>query len=46
MRIEACTVEMLDDWVALRLAVKKLLKAGIITTDPIMDHVAAVSCGI
>ena len=33
-------------WVALRLAVNKLLKAGIISTDPIMDHVAAVSCGI
>ena len=32
--------------VALRLAVNKLLKAGIITTDPIMDHVAAVSCGV
>lgn len=33
-------------WVALRLAVNKLLKAGLITSDPIMDHVAAVSCGI
>jgi ribonuclease PH len=33
-------------WVALRLAVNKLLKAGVISTDPIMDHVAAVSCGI
>lgn len=33
-------------WVALRLAVNKLLKAGVITNDPIMDHVAAVSCGI
>ncbi|MBK4217567.1 ribonuclease PH [Paracoccus caeni] len=33
-------------WVALRLAVNKLLKAGAITTDPIIDHVAAVSCGI
>ncbi|WP_207102802.1 ribonuclease PH [Paracoccus shandongensis] len=33
-------------WVALRLAVNKLLKAGTITSDPIMDHVAAVSCGI
>lgn len=33
-------------WVALRLAVNKLLKAGIITSDPILDHVAAVSCGI
>lgn len=33
-------------WVALRLAVNKLLKAGLVTSDPIMDHVAAVSCGI
>ena len=33
-------------WVALRLAVNKLLKAGIISTDPIMANVAAVSCGI
>jgi ribonuclease PH len=33
-------------WVALRLAVNKLLKAGDIKTDPITDHVAAVSCGI
>ncbi|WP_295042842.1 ribonuclease PH [uncultured Paracoccus sp.] len=33
-------------WVALRLAVNKLLKAGAITSDPILDHVAAVSCGL
>lgn len=33
-------------WVALRIAANKLLKAGIITSDPIVDHVAAVSCGI
>lgn len=33
-------------WVALRLAVNKLLKAGTIVSDPILDHVAAVSCGI
>jgi ribonuclease PH len=33
-------------WVALRLAVNKLLKTGMIVSDPIMDHVAAVSCGI
>ncbi|MEM7724000.1 MAG: ribonuclease PH [Pseudomonadota bacterium] len=33
-------------WVALRLAVNKLLKAGDIVTDPITDHIAAVSCGI
>ncbi|HHS94490.1 MAG TPA: ribonuclease PH [Rhodobacterales bacterium] len=33
-------------WVALRLAVNKLLKAGDITSDPLRDPVAAVSCGI
>jgi len=33
-------------WVALRLAVNKLLKAGVITSDPLVDHIAAVSCGI
>ncbi len=33
-------------WVALRLAVNKLMKAGDIVTDPLIDHVAAVSCGI
>ncbi|MBM7067278.1 ribonuclease PH [Actibacterium sp. 188UL27-1] len=33
-------------WVALRLAVGKLMKAGDIISDPLMDHVAAVSCGI
>ena len=33
-------------WVALRLAVNKLMKAGDIITDPLTDNVAAVSCGI
>ena len=33
-------------WVALRLAVNKLLKAGDVKMDPILDNVAAVSCGI
>ena len=33
-------------WVALRLAVNKLMKAGDVISDPITDHVAAVSCGI
>lgn len=33
-------------WVALRLAVNKLMKAGDIRTDPITDNVAAISCGI
>ncbi|RKT32289.1 RNAse PH [Roseovarius halotolerans] len=33
-------------WIALRLAVNKLLKAGDIISDPLVDPVAAVSCGI
>lgn len=33
-------------WVALRLAVNKLLKAGVVNSDPLVDHIAAVSCGI
>lgn len=33
-------------WVALRLAVDKLMKAGDVTSDPLVDNVAAVSCGI
>ncbi|WP_334194131.1 ribonuclease PH [Pararhodobacter sp.] len=33
-------------WVALRLAVDKLMKAGQIVSDPMIGHVAAVSCGI
>jgi ribonuclease PH len=33
-------------WIALRLAVNALIKSGDIKEDPIMEHVAAVSCGI
>jgi len=33
-------------WVALWLAVNKLIKAGDVISDPILDHVAAVSCGL
>ncbi len=33
-------------WVALRLAVNKLLTGSMVTSDPIIDHVAAVSCGV
>jgi len=33
-------------WVALRLAINKLLKSRTISTDPLLGHVAAVSCGI
>ncbi|ASP19739.1 ribonuclease PH [Antarctobacter heliothermus] len=33
-------------WVALRLAVNKLLKAGDIVSDPLISEIAAVSCGL
>ncbi|SEK83987.1 RNAse PH [Roseovarius azorensis] len=33
-------------WVALKLAVQKLMKAGDLISDPLVDPVAAVSCGI
>ncbi len=33
-------------WVALTLAVRQMIRAGTITSNPILDHVAAVSCGI
>ena len=33
-------------WVALKLAVKKLMTAGDIQNNPLLDPVAAVSCGI
>lgn len=33
-------------WVALRLAVNKLMKTGAIVTDPLITPVAAVSCGL
>jgi len=33
-------------WVALRLAVNKLMKIGDVLSDPLVDPVAAISCGI
>ena len=33
-------------WVALKLAVNQLMKAGIVLSDPLVDPVAAISCGI
>lgn len=33
-------------WVALKLAVQKLMETGVLKADPLIDHVAAVSCGI
>jgi len=33
-------------WVALKLAINKMIAAGQLKEDPLVDHVAAVSCGI
>ncbi len=33
-------------WVALKLAVKKLLQEGTLKTDPLISPIAAISCGI
>ena len=40
------TASITGAWVALRLATRYLLDEGVISTDPILDQVAAVSCGI
>jgi ribonuclease PH len=33
-------------WVALQIAMMRLHEKGIVTSDPMLDHVAAISCGI
>ena len=33
-------------WVALRLAINRLLASGDVKSDPMAEHVAAVSCGV
>ena len=40
------TAAITGAWVALRQAVNYLMEEGLITTDPITDQVAAISCGI
>jgi len=40
------TAAITGAWVALRLAVNYLLAEGVLKTDPILDQVAAVSCGV
>ena len=40
------TASVTGAWVALRLATRYLLDEGVITQDPILDQVAAVSCGV
>jgi ribonuclease PH len=40
------TAAITGAWVALRLATRYLMTEGLLTKDPILDHVAAVSCGV
>ena len=40
------TAAITGAWVALRLATRYLLTEGVITQDPILDQVAAISCGV
>jgi ribonuclease PH len=40
------TASITGAWVALRLATRYLLEEGVIAADPILDQVAAVSCGV
>jgi ribonuclease PH len=40
------TASISGGWVALRIAIDKLLTAGLLKEDPIIARVAAVSCGI
>jgi ribonuclease PH len=40
------TAAITGAWVALRLATRYLREEGVITTDPILDQVAAISCGV
>ena len=40
------TAAITGAWVALRLATRYLLEEGLIAKDPILDQVAAISCGV
>ncbi|THD74374.1 MAG: ribonuclease PH [Phenylobacterium sp.] len=40
------TASVTGAWVALRIATRYLMDEGLITKDPILDQVAAISCGV
>ena len=40
------TASITGAWVALKLATRYLLEEGLIKTDPVLDQVAAISCGV
>jgi len=40
------TASITGAWVALRLATRYMMTEGLLKSDPILDHVAAISCGV
>jgi ribonuclease PH len=40
------TASITGGWIALRLATRYLVSEGVIAKDPILDQVAAISCGV
>ena len=40
------TASITGAWVALRLATRYMMNEGLLKSDPILDHVAAISCGV
>jgi ribonuclease PH len=40
------TASITGAWIALRLATRYMLEEGVISKDPILDQVAAISCGV
>ncbi|MEL7138348.1 MAG: ribonuclease PH [Pseudomonadota bacterium] len=40
------TASITGGWVALRLAAQKLVAGGVLSENPITEHIAAVSCGV
>jgi ribonuclease PH len=40
------TAAITGAWVALKLATRHMLAEGLLKIDPILDHVAAISCGL
>lgn len=40
------TAAITGGWVALKLATRRLVDEGVVERDPVLDHVAAISCGL
>jgi ribonuclease PH len=40
------TAAITGGWIALRIATRYLMSEGVIAKDPILDQVAAISCGV